>query len=106
MTMSKALLLAIQFFYLFSDSQSITLRPPEAAPATKPVDHGFTGIAFGGHYFPDYALNPSGDTSEFAGPEFSQNLIDTLAERSGAAVSVRVGGTVLSVSLFHPLCNS
>ena len=101
MTISKTLLIAIQIFNMLSNSQSITLRPPQAAPVTKPVDHGFTGIAFGGHYFPDYTLEPSGDARKLAGPEFSQNLIGTLAERSGAAVSVRVGGTVLWVSLLY-----
>ena len=94
MTISTALL-ALHVFSLLSSSESITLRPPQDQPATKPVDHGFVGLAFGGEYFPDYSLASRG---EFAPIDMNDNLISNIGLRSGAPINVRVGGTVLSVS--------
>lgn len=100
MAISKALLLALHVLNLLSDSESIILRPPQAEPATKPVDHGFVGIAFGGEYLPDYSYFDSRDVEslgKFAPIDMNDNLIGTIGERSGAPINVRVGGTVLLV---------
>ena len=94
MAISKALLLALQVLNLLSGSESITMRPPQAEPATEPVRHGFVGIAFGGEYFPDYSLESGG---KFAPTIMNDNLIGNIGERSGAPIKVRVGGTVLFV---------
>ena len=94
MAISKTLLLALHILSLLSESESIILRPSQAQPVTKPVDHGFVGIAFGGEYFPDYALESPG---KFAPIDMNDNLIGNIGERSGAPINVRVGGTVLSV---------
>jgi hypothetical protein len=93
MAISKTLF-AFHVFSLLSGGESITLQPPQAAPSTKPVDHGFVGLAFGGEYFPDYSLASRG---EFAPIEMNDNLIGNIGARSGVPVDVRVGGTVLLV---------
>ncbi|KAK4499664.1 hypothetical protein PRZ48_010182 [Zasmidium cellare] len=74
---------------------SIETRPRLTAslPATAPkdasdvIDHGYPALAFSSHSFHEY-------TGSKASPNtFSANLIETIANRTGSSVHIRVGGT-------------
>ena len=87
------------------DSQAVTISIPGALPSgsSQIVDHSFPSLAVEVASFADYAgeilcrneleagLILAGNTSD---PNvFSRNLIDTISNKTGKPVVIRVGGT-------------
>ena len=84
---------------------SISIRVPTSIPFTKPVDHSFPGLGIDGEFLQNYVgknshfhtlCRPLKTLGNASSPNtFSRNLIETIANRSGSPVYIRVGGTTL-----------
>ncbi|CZT21093.1 uncharacterized protein RCC_06954 [Ramularia collo-cygni] len=83
---------------LLSERQSATINVPATVPntASDVVDHGYPGFAISGHSFQEYAGNISVPNI------FSRNLIQTISDRTGAPVQIRVGGTSADFAVYDP----
>ncbi|KAK7531189.1 hypothetical protein IWX49DRAFT_353871 [Phyllosticta citricarpa] len=82
-------------------SQCLSIVVPSTVPdnASDVVDQAFVGFGIESTSFQHYAL--SGQTGSSAN-EWTQNILSGFANRTGAPVNIRVGGTSLDNALFDP----
>lgn len=73
----------------------IKLSPTVPQNASDIVDRGYPGLAMSSHSFWEYAGNASSPNY------FSANLIQTISNRTGAPVHIRVGGTSGDFAFFN-----
>lgn len=80
----------------------LQIEIPPSAPSTVSdiIDRAYPGFAMAQHAFQEYAGNLSHPNI------FSRNLIDTIAERTGTAVHIRVGGTSGDKAAYVPTQNT
>lgn len=91
-------LLTHQTPLMMEERDSFSLTIPTTAPSgtSNVVDKSYPGFAMSAHSFQEYAGNKSSPNT------FSANLIQSVADRTGTAVHIRVGGTSGDFSIFDP----
>lgn len=78
------------------DTLAITVPATTPKGASDVVDPGFMAFGISMHSFQDYAGNLSSPNT------FSRNLIETVSNRTGSPVHIRVGGTSGDYSIYKP----